>query len=352
MVRRTESHFREVESRQQGELLQEHRSLRPRSGLVDLVSPVLQGGRCLHGGLPGREVLSREQAPVVFSGGVEHGGTGQERVDGLGDESLVEGTYGGVHLGFAARGGGVGLGHEAPEGLCQGRVAKPSAGRRGTAVDEIGGTGFGPVLPEEGCDRVDEGGGPGRQRKALLRIADGRSQYVRHAQSAPVSQQPHPGAEGTRYHGGQQTGAGNGVQTETTEVVDVGAGGHGALAADHLHGVGGGVVDDDRDVTARSVEVWFDDLDDEGGGGGGVEGVAAALKHLHPRGRSQPVCGGDGTEGAVQVRSMQHGDVLHLMRGRDWLRGSGRGPRRRCPRGRRGLPRRGNRAGASARPCP
>ena len=73
------------------------------------------------------------------------------------------------------------------------------------------------------------------------------------------------------------------------------------LAADHLGLAAPHVVEDDRHVAARPVEMRLDDLQREGGRDGGVEGVAAALQHAHADRGRDPVGRRDDAEGAVDL---------------------------------------------------
>ena len=70
---------------------------------------------------------------------------------------------------------------------------------------------------------------------------------------------------------------------------DGGAGGGGALAADHLGAAAFDVMDDDRDVAAGAVEMRFHDLQREGGGDAGIERIAALFQNAHADRRRDPV---------------------------------------------------------------
>ena len=74
-----------------------------------------------------------------------------------------------------------------------------------------------------------------------------------------------------------------------------------SLAAQHADVVALLVVEDRREVAARAVQVWLDDLQREAGRDGRIECVPAALEHRHAGGRRQPVCRRDHSEGAAQL---------------------------------------------------
>ena len=62
-------------------------------------------------------------------------------------------------------------------------------------------------------------------------------------------------------------------------------------------------MNDDRHITARAVEMRFDDLKREGGGNGGVEGVTAFLQRRHADGGRDPVRRSDDAERAFDFRT-------------------------------------------------
>ena len=82
------------------------------------------------------------------------------------------------------------------------------------------------------------------------------------------------------------------------EILDGGAGRRGALPADHLRLALAHVIENDRHVAARPVEMRLDHLQREGGGDRGVEGVAALFQRRHADGGGDPVRRGDDAEGA------------------------------------------------------
>ena len=92
-----------------------------------------------------------------------------------------------------------------------------------------------------------------------------------------VAQEQHPGVK-RAGNDGEQTGAGHQIEP----ALPVGLDGRGprrnALATydDGLNAVRS--LENDRHVTARTVEMRFDDLQGKAGGNGGVERVAATLQ--------------------------------------------------------------------------
>ncbi len=79
--------------------------------------------------------------------------------------------------------------------------------------------------------------------------------------------------------------------------------GRGTLAADHLGAAALGVVDNNRHIAARTVQMRLDHLQREGGGDAGVEGVAALLQNTHADRSGDPVRRGDDAEGAFDFRA-------------------------------------------------
>jgi hypothetical protein len=62
-----------------------------------------------------------------------------------------------------------------------------------------------------------------------------------------------------------------------------------ALAADHLRMPLAHIVQDHRDVAARSIEVRLDDLKRKRGGARGIEGIAALFQDRHAHGSRDPM---------------------------------------------------------------
>ena len=77
-----------------------------------------------------------------------------------------------------------------------------------------------------------------------------------------------------------------------------------ALAADDMLRAGSRVVQDDRRVAARAVQVRLGHLQGERGGAGGIERIAAAFQHRHADLAGQPMRAGDHAEGAGDLRDV------------------------------------------------
>ena len=159
------------------------------------------------------------------------------------------------------------------------------------------------MLAEQLGDRGDGGVGALKERMAVLRIADRGREHLGERERAVVAQQQHPGLEGAGHAGGKEPGAGDEVETLAAIVRDRRAGRRRALAADHFRLAAPHVVDDDRRVAARAVEMRLDHLQGERRGHGGVEGVAALLQGRHADRGGDPVRRGDDAEGALDLRT-------------------------------------------------
>ena len=156
-------------------------------------------------------------------------------------------------------------------------------------------------MAEQVGDRRDRGIGALDQRMAVLGVADRRRQHVGDRHGAVVAQQHHPGLEHAGHAGREQAGAGHDVEAFAAVMRDRGAGRRHALAADHLGLAALDVIDDDRHVAARPVEMRLDHLQREGGGDAGVERVAAAFQDPHADGGGDPVGRGHHAESALDL---------------------------------------------------
>ena len=201
----------------------------------------------------------------------------------------------------AVAAGALGFLQDARVGLGKRRVGEQRAGLRHLAVGQIDRGRSRPVLAEQLLDGLDGGGGALDQRMAVARIGDRGRQHVAQPHRAVVAQQQHPGVERAGHAGREQAGAGHHVEAFAPVMRDGGAGRRRALAADHLGAAALHVMDDDRHVAARAVQMRLDHLQREGGGDAGVEGVAAALQHRHADRGGDPVGRGDDAEGAVDL---------------------------------------------------
>ena len=130
-----------------------------------------------------------------------------------------------------------------------------------------------------------------------------RIQHVGEFPTAPVAQQQAPGVERAGHHGRQQAGAGHEVEAESLEVRDRRRLRGDALAADHPLRPRARVVDDDRRIAARPVQVRLGDLQHERRRRRGVERVAAALQHRHAGLARDPVRAGDDAKCAGDLRA-------------------------------------------------
>src|SRR5262249_15664994 len=96
----------EVESFEQRQLLEQNRSLAPRTSLGHGVAVIVEGERRFDRGLPARHIGSCQQPAVAAAGGVEHLLTTAETVDRLGDKTAVPRLAGTLDLSVAATIGG------------------------------------------------------------------------------------------------------------------------------------------------------------------------------------------------------------------------------------------------------
>ena len=151
---------------------------------------------------------------------------------------------------------------------------------------------------------------------AVLGVTDRRRQHVGDRHGAVVAQQHHPGLEGAGHAGREQAGAGHEIEAFAAIMRDGGAGRRHALAADHFRLAALDVMDDDRHIAARPVEMRLDHLQREGGGDAGVEGIAAAFQNPHADGGGDPMGRGHHAESAFDFRPRGEGvwiDVGHEM---------------------------------------
>ena len=137
----------------------------------------------------------------------------------------------------------------------------------------------------------------------MTRVMDGRFQHVAHAHGAIVTQQDHVGIKRARDTASEQAGARNEIKTQRFEMCDRGGCRCGPLTADHFSLSALHIVNNDRNVTAGSVEMGFDDLQREGGCGSCIKRVAATFKNAHRNGRGDPMGGRDSAECSVNFRA-------------------------------------------------
>ena len=224
-------------------------------------------------------------------------------LDGLGDEAAIPGAPGRFDLGLAVGAGGLGFLENPLVGPGQHDVGEARARCRDAAAGQVERGRALPFLTEQRLDPADGLADHRHQRIAALGIADGVFQDLARPHRAVVAQQPHPGVEGPRHDRGQQAGAGHEIQALGPVVRDGRARGCHALAADHLRLAGLLVVEDDRHLAARPVQVGLHHLEHEAGGHRRVEGVAALLENRHTARGRKPVGGRDDPEGAADFGS-------------------------------------------------
>jgi hypothetical protein len=135
----------------------------------------------------------------------------------------------------------------------------------------------------------------------LVGVIDRRRQHVGEPHGAVVAQQQHPGIEHSGHASREQPGAGHHVEAEAAVMRDGRLGRRGTLAADHLGLAGADIVNDDRHIPARTIEVGLHHLQREGGGDGGIEGVPASFKHRHADRGRDPVGRRHHAEGALNL---------------------------------------------------
>src|SRR5262249_13198976 len=83
------AHRFEIESAEQGELLQEDGPLAPGSGLADGEGAIVKSDRVLDRGTPGGEIVSPQQATMPHATGIHQLRAAEEAVDRFGDEALI-----------------------------------------------------------------------------------------------------------------------------------------------------------------------------------------------------------------------------------------------------------------------
>ena len=238
---------------------------------------------------------------MAAAGRIHHLLRAAELVDRLGDEALAPGRAGALDLGLAISAVG-GLAQDALVGVGHRRIGEVRARLRHLAARQIERRRRRPVIAEQVLHGVDGGADALDQRIAVARVADRGRQHIRDAHRAVVAQQRHPGVERARNAGRKQPGARHKIEAELVAVMrDGGAGRHTPLPADHLRLAAPHVIENDRHVAARPVEVRLDHLQRERGRAGRVEGIAAALQDAHADRGRDPVGRGHHPEGALDL---------------------------------------------------
>ena len=219
---------------QQRQLLQHHRTLRPRAGLAYGVAAVVVGERRLDMGVPARHVVAGEHAVVGLPAGVHHRLRAAEAVDRLGDEALRPCLARRFDLAHAIAARALRLAQHARVGLGQRLVGEQRAGLRHLAAREIDRRRCRPVFAKERLDGRDGGVRALDQGMAVAGVIDRRRQHVGEPHGAVVAQQQHPGVEHAGHAGRKQAGAGHHVEAEAAVMRDGGLGRRRPLAADHF----------------------------------------------------------------------------------------------------------------------
>ncbi len=223
--------------------------------------------------------MAREEAVVLA----------REPIDLLGHEALVE---------DAARvlDGAVGLVEQPTPGGGELPVAKERAGTRCRQIE------VGRARPpaQQWLRPLDRRGDPGHHGIAVLRVVDRVGEHLVERPRPELLEQQEPAGERPRHARGLDAGAGHELVAARAESLDRRGRGRDALSAEDERPTGLGGPEDGGKITAGTVQVRLDDLQDEPGGARRVEGVPAALEHRHPRLAREPVCRSDRSEPAAQ----------------------------------------------------
>src|SRR5262249_19036645 len=161
------------EAGQQGELLEEHRPLPPRTGLADRQPAERERRGLLECGAPCAEVRGSQQ-PTVRP---------RERADRLGDEALVEAGARLLELLLARA--ALGFRDDPAVRLGELRIAKATARARRRQIQR----GRGGPLAEERLDPLDHERHARNDRVTALRVPDGELEDVREAPGAELAQE-------------------------------------------------------------------------------------------------------------------------------------------------------------------
>ena len=323
----------------------EHRQqrgpLRPRAGLDDLVAAEGRADRLLVPGIESRDVLGGEDAGMVPAVGVTVRRRRESRRR-AGDLARLPLPSSGVDPRGAAHGAVVAHRarclHEALQDLrvrgVADQLARPRSRSAGQPLRRRGR----PRLPEQALDAGDRGRRARHQRMAIARVADGVRENVAQLPRAVVAQQEQPRVHGAGHRGGEGACPGHEIETLGPQMRDRGAGRRRALAHEHARLLAGG-LDEADEVTTRTVQMRFHDVQHESARDGRVEGVATALEHrLSGRGR-RPVGRSRHAEGAGQRRPRREGGLFGVAHGVRMSPARSRPrPRRRCG----GSPQRGS----------
>src|SRR6266699_3857407 len=143
---------------------------------------------------------------------------------------------------------------------------------------------------------------------AGARVTDGKLENVAQVPRAMVAQERQPCAQAAGHTSGDEPRAWDLLEAHRPNLFDGRRLRRRALAAYDLDLSDGRIPKDDWDLASQSVEVRFDDLQDESGGDSGVECVSTPLEHRHRARGGEPVGRADNAERALDERS---GSELH-----------------------------------------
>ena len=274
-----EAHGLQVDALDKCQLLQEDRTLAPGCGLVHGGVLVGEMGGGLIARPPTGKIGSGQQSRVPLARAVDRGNS-TGGIDGFGHKTFVEGPASGLDLAVTVRFGGFSLLQDSLVGAAKVRIAKCRSGLRNT-ISKVDARRLRPLAREEWRHVSDRLGDRWNHRIARRRVFDRVLEDVAQAHRAVLAEQHQPRTEGPRNAGRQQAGPRNVVQPELLKVTDAGRLRRRPLPADDLDLGVAGVPEDDRQITARAVEVGLDDLKDKPGGHRRVERIAASLQDRH-----------------------------------------------------------------------
>ena len=235
----------EVEAFQQGELLQEHRALSPGTGLEDGVAAVVERQRPLERGLPAGHVVAGEKTVL----------RAHEGAYGLGDEAAVPGVAGARQLLLARPGRSLVEDPPVRRGDAGAAEERARFGRRQEDLRRAR-----PLVPEQVLDLADDPGDRRGHRKPLRGEPDRELEHVGEPPGPEAFEQQQPAAERARDDRREQTRPRYQRQAAVAEGVDRRRPRRRPLTADDDHLVALGVIEDNRHVTARAVQVRLHDL--------------------------------------------------------------------------------------------
>ena len=286
------THPSEVEPFEQAQLLQEHGSLAPRTGLERAEPVIVDRERLFVRRPPVAQVLLREQAAVALAGAV-HPLLGLEAHERLRDEAAVPAVESRVDVSLR-------LVEDPPVRRRKLRVAVQRSRLRHR---QIHGCRRRPLVAKE---RLDVANGPRDLRQhgiAVLRVADGETQHVGERQRPVVAQHREPAAERAGHDRGERSRPGHEVEPEVVAVArDRRSPRRRPLRAQD-DGLVAGAPEQRGKIAARTVQMRLDDLQREARGNGCVECVTALLENRHSCGRRKPVRRRNHAERTPELRS-------------------------------------------------